>query len=65
MLLPVGLQCKEDDLSPKTILKYEQALQSGGGFFVILESRISQTLSVETLVGTRQSGAELSWTKDY
>jgi autotransporter translocation and assembly factor TamB len=52
-------------LSPRTLLKYEQALDSGAGFFVTLQYLLTRTITLETLVGTRQSGAQVNWIKDY
>jgi autotransporter translocation and assembly factor TamB len=61
-------------LNPRALLKYEQALESGAGFFVTLEYSLDglnvggltlRNLRIETLVGTRQSGAEVSWSRDY
>jgi len=52
-------------LSPKALLKYEQALDSAAGFFVTLEYTLTQTITLQTIAGTWQSGAEISWSKDY
>ena len=52
-------------LSPRALLKYEQALDSAAGFFVTLEYTLTQTITLQTIAGTWQSGAEISWSKDY
>jgi translocation and assembly module TamB len=52
-------------LSPRALLKYEQALDSAAGFFVSLEYTLTRGLALVTLAGTQQSGAEISWSRDY
>jgi TamB, inner membrane protein subunit of TAM complex len=52
-------------LSPRALLKYEQALDSAAGFFVTLQYTLTKTITIETIAGTWQSGAEISWSKDY
>ncbi|HET9234101.1 MAG TPA: translocation/assembly module TamB domain-containing protein, partial [Candidatus Eisenbacteria bacterium] len=52
-------------LNPKTLLKYEQALDSAAGFFVTLQYTLTETITLETIAGTWQSGGEISWSKDY
>ena len=52
-------------LSPKALLKYEQALDSAAGFFVTLQYTLTETITLETIAGTWQSGGEISWSKDY
>jgi translocation and assembly module TamB len=52
-------------LSPKALLKYEQALDATTGFLVTLEYTLTRSFTLETLVGTQQSGAELRWSRDY
>jgi len=52
-------------LNSRTLLKYEQALDSAAGFFVTLEYTLTQTITLQTIAGTWQSGAEISWSKDY
>jgi len=52
-------------LSPRALLKYEQSLDSATGFFVSLEYTLMRSLTLVTLAGTWQSGAEISWSRDY
>jgi translocation and assembly module TamB len=52
-------------LSRRALLKYEQALDSEAGFFVTLEYTLMRNLTLETMAGTQQSGAEINWSKDY
>jgi translocation and assembly module TamB len=52
-------------LDPRTLIKYEQTLQGVSEFFVTLQYRLTNYLTVETLVGATQSGAGVSWTRDY
>jgi len=52
-------------LSPRTLIKYEQTLQGVSEFFVTLEYRLTNYFTVQTIVGPTQSGAGVSWTRDY
>jgi hypothetical protein len=53
-------------LSPKVLLKYEQALKDRARFFVNLEYFLTRHFKIETLIGHQnQSAIELNWTSDY
>jgi translocation and assembly module TamB len=53
-------------LSPRVLLKYEQALNEASTFFVNLEYLLNRRFKVETLIGSNyQSGVELNWSVDY
>ena len=53
-------------LSPRILLKYEQAIQSSADFLVNLEYLLTRRLRVETFYGRQsQSGAEINWISEY
>ncbi len=53
-------------LSPRILLKYEQALQSSADFLVNLEYLLTRHLRLETFYGPRsQSGVEFNWISEY
>ncbi len=53
-------------LSPKVLLKYEQALSDWTMFFITLEYRFFGDFNLQTIVGRNgESGAELNWSHDY
>jgi autotransporter translocation and assembly factor TamB len=53
-------------LSPKVLLKYEQALEERARFFVNLEYFLSRHFKIETLIGHQsQSAVEFNWTREY
>lgn len=51
-------------LTPRALLKYEQALESATSFFINLEYALSRHFKLETLIGTQgKSGIEIGWSK--
>ena len=53
-------------ISRRALLKYEQALEEWGSFFINLEYFLTQQVKVETLIGRQsQSALEVNWTKEY
>jgi len=53
-------------LSPKVLLKYEQALKDRARFFVNLEYFLTRHFKIETLIGHQsQSAIEFNWTSEY
>lgn len=53
-------------VSRRALLKYEQALEEWGSFFVNLEYFLTEQVKVETLIGRQsQSALEVNWTRDY
>lgn len=53
-------------LSPRVMLKYEQALEESGRFLVNLEYLLAKSFKLETLIGHQdQSAVGLGWSKDY
>jgi translocation and assembly module TamB len=53
-------------ISRRALLKYEQALEEWGSFFINLEYFLTQRVKVETLIGRQsQSAIEVNWTKEY
>jgi len=53
-------------ISRRVLLKYEQALEEWGSFFINLEYFLTQRVRLETLIGSQsQSGLEVNWTTDY
>lgn len=53
-------------LSPRILLKYEQALGEGQGWLLNLEYLLTEHLRLESLYGQQnQSGAEINWINEY
>ncbi len=53
-------------ISRRVLLRYEQALEEWGSFFVNLEYFLTQSFRLETLMGRQsQSAIGVNWTKDY
>ena len=53
-------------ISPRILLKYEQAIQSTEDFLVNVEYLLTRHLRLETFYGQQsQSGAELNWISEY
>lgn len=51
-------------LTPRALLKYEQALDSATSFYINLEYMLSQHFKLQTLTGTQgTSGIEVGWSK--
>lgn len=53
-------------LSTRALLKYEQALQSGQSFFLVLEYALTENFKLDTRYGSQNKSAiELNWSRDY
>jgi len=52
-------------LNPKTLITYEQALDTAGDSFVKIQYLLTRRIKLDYRYGQDQSGLDLNWSLDY